>query len=359
MWPIIAHRIVTGAGVRPGELIQIRDDTGRFPLITELSLAIEKAGATPLLHLAPLTYMERLWRTAPQSYLEQWDHHRSKWLHEVDRIIVLASTQPDLSDVPQDKFTAWATAEQRLSEIEESRKLPYLMVGIPTQRHAKQLGLTLAQLEKIVFAGINASVDQLRDNIDRVNFGAFRGKEMVIQSGENCELQLGLGERPWLTDDGYIDDEDIAKGAIVSNLPAGSAYTTVVEEQTTGTLHLPQAAGATNAILTFTNGRVTHITAESGTGQLEALFDRHQGEPRRIGHIGIGLNPALKTPIGWTVVDEHVLGHLFVSFGENRYMGGQNASTLNVDFTLPSATLTINGRMLVKNGKLRPWAMIK
>lgn len=352
MWPIIAQRIVRGVGVRNDELILVRDDTGRFDLLQELLLAIEKSGATPLVHLTPVSYMERLWRTASARYLENWDQHRQEWVKQADRIIVLSGPQPDLTIVPEEAFRTWHEAEHRLTMIEEERQIPYLMVGIPTERHAQQLGMSLAELEKIVLPALQTPIDQLQDRISRILGAARNGTEMVILSGENCELHLKLGDRPWLSDDGYIDEEDRAQGAIVSNLPSGSIYTTVLEEQTEGTLWLPQAAGAQDVILTFSNGRVSHITAAAGAEQLEAMFAQHEGEPRRIGHIGIGLNPKLTRPIGWTVVDEHILGYLFISFGENHYMGGQNESTLNVDFALPNATLLVNNRPLVKDGKL-------
>jgi leucyl aminopeptidase (aminopeptidase T) len=85
---------------------------------------------------------------------------------------------------------------------------------------------------------------------------------------------------------------------------------------------------------------------------LEMMFDAHSGEPRRIGHIGIGLNPHLGQPIGWTLIDEHVHGSMFVSFGENRYMGGGNQSSLNIDYAIPSSTFVVDGRTIVTAGKM-------
>lgn len=66
---------------------------------------------------------------------------------------------------------------------------------------------------------------------------------------------------------------------------------------------------------------------------------------------GIGLNPHLRQPIGWTLVDEHVIGALFLALGENRYMGGQNASSLNHDFALQGASLLVDGQVVVDAGR--------
>ena len=97
---------------------------------------------------------------------------------------------------------------------------------------------------------------------------------------------------------------------------------------------------------------MVEIEAREGAAELGALFDRHSGESRHISHVGIGLNPALRRPIGWVLVDEHVHGALFVAFGENRYMGGENASSLNVDFCVPDATVCADDRTIVREGRV-------
>jgi len=126
----------------------------------------------------------------------------------------------------------------------------------------------------------------------------------------------------------------------------------VVETATHGSLWLPRADDAMEVVLYFQGGRVVSIEAASGAESLAALLDRHTGEPRRISHIGVGLNPGLRRPLGWTLVDEHVYGSLFIALGENRYMGGQNESSLNIDFSIPSGTLLVGGRAIVADGSV-------
>jgi hypothetical protein len=57
--------------------------------------------------------------------------------------------------------------------------------------------------------------------------------------------------------------------------------------------------------------------------------------------------------VGWPLVDEHVQGAVFVALGENRYLGGENASSLNVDVAVANATLLCDGRQIVEDGRLR------
>jgi leucyl aminopeptidase (aminopeptidase T) len=99
--------------------------------------------------------------------------------------------------------------------------------------------------------------------------------------------------------------------------------------------------------------RIVAIEAAHGADALARWLDGHTGEPRRVSHIGVGLNPHLRTPIGWTLVDEHIAGVLFLALGENRYMGGQNASSLNHDFALFDASLWVDDFLVVSKGELQ------
>ncbi len=352
-WPEIAQRAVRGLGVRAGELVIVRDHTGRIEALQEFLLAIEQRGATPLPEIVTAEYLGRLLRSASQLDLSTWDRHRLGWMQQTDRVLVLQG-EPlglDVDGALPEARTAWRDAAGRLGAVEEERGLPFFLVAVPTARQADLLGMPLPALEEIVLPALAVGAAELRQKIGGI-LAAVRGTTMTIRSGMGCELHLTLGDRPWLDDDGEITAADRARGAVVSNLPAGSVYTTVIETETHGALHLPRAEEATDVTLTFVNGAITEIAAASGADSLQALFDRQSGDARRIGHIGIGLNPRLQQLLGWTLVDEHVSGCLFVSLGENRYMGGQNASSLNVDYALPNATLLVDGRTAVREGAL-------
>ncbi len=52
------------------------------------------------------------------------------------------------------------------------------------------------------------------------------------------------------------------------------------------------------------------------------------------------------------LIDEHCHGAIFIAFGENRYLGGKNESSLNIDFTIRDADLLIGEKAIVTRGKL-------
>jgi leucyl aminopeptidase (aminopeptidase T) len=339
-WAAVVRRIVQVLDIQPGDLVLVRDAAGRLDVLLEIALAIEAQGATPQIEFVPAEYRQRLWNEVPRKYLAHWDRHRSRWIQHADRILVLAGADPDWDVVSREGFRVWEQAVHRLTVAEDARDLTGGLIAVPTTARARQLELSLEALEAILLPALLASVQELQAQVDRVLDVAAEGQTIAIHSGEDHVLYLQRGDRPWHRDEGRCD----------SNLPAGSIHTTVLETETEGSLWLPEAGGATDVVLHFVKGRVERIEAASGAEALNEMFDAHSGEPRRVSHIGLGLNPYLRRPIGWTLVDEHIHGALFIAFGENRYMGGQNASSLNVDFALTGATLKVGERTIVFEG---------
>ncbi len=353
-WMEIAERVVDALGVQDGEVVQLRDRTGRFEIVQELLIAIERRGAAPLPLILQPAYLQRLLASTDPAILAGWDRRRLGWLEATDRVLVLAGADGDLSTVPPDAAGAWGQAVERLTRAEDSRRLPYLLAAIPTTARAERLGMSLSALEDQVVPALLAQPSELRREVDRVLAAMDGARTLTIRSGASCELHIELGDRAWLSDTGAMPAPDSLAAGVraVQNLPAGAVYTTVVEAAASGALWLPEAAGAREVTLHFDGGRIVSVEAMHGGNELAAMFDQHTGEPRRISHIGIGLNPHLQRAVRWTLVDEHRHGAVLIAFGENRYLGGQNASSLNIDFAIPDADLLANNRAIVAKGRL-------
>lgn len=351
-WTPIAQRIVAGLGVQPGELIQVRDHIDRPDVLYEVVLAVDCAGATPLIDHQSPAYLNRWLAEATPDAIARSGRHRLRWLEQVDRVITLSGGIPDFDLATPAALAAWEELDASLTHIEETRQLPILVVAAPNAQRAAKSGMTLAELEAHVLPALQLDVNASRAVIEQAQ-RAVAGNHIVIGAGAGHRLHLYRGDRLWHGDDGVIDAADRRRQAIVSNLPAGSIYTTVLETQTHGSLYLPAALDAREVVLHFEGGRIVDIEAAHGADALARWLDSHTGEPRRISHIGVGLNPHLRTPIGWTLVDEHIAGALFLALGENRYMGGENASSLNHDFALVSASLWVDDLPIVVQSELQ------
>jgi leucyl aminopeptidase (aminopeptidase T) len=352
-WREIADRAVHGLGVGAGEVIQIREHSGRFDVVLEMARAVERAGATPLPELTPPDYVERLLHEIGADVLATWDRHRIEWLRRVDRVLVLQGADLNLTTAPAPARNAWTGAIHRLVELENERRLPFLLVAVPTPERAEALSMPFDSLEARLLPALAVTVEELQRPIERALAHLRGGSVLTLRGADGFELRMSTVGRHWLADDGLIDADDRRRGGHVSNLPAGSVYSTVVEDSVEGQLRLPAAAGIDDVRLTFEGGRVTGVAGD-GRRLFESLLMQHSGDPDRISHIGIGLNPYLREAIRWPLVDEHVEGAIFVALGENRYLGGQNESSLNVDFALPASSLLIDGKPIIEQGRLRP-----
>ncbi|MCK4415248.1 MAG: aminopeptidase [Candidatus Eisenbacteria sp.] len=319
----------------------------------ETQLALERVGAVPLVEYMPYDYQLRLLREVDPELLAQWDRHRLEWMRQVDRILILTDDS-FTGDVPRAARDAWLQATSRLTSVEEARQVPNLLVAIPSARRAAQLGLTAGDLDRRLLPSLAAGAEGLRVQISRVlEHTGNSGGIITLRTGGKWELRLQQGPREWLADDGTVDAEDLRRGAIVSNLPAGSIYTTVMEDSVDGSICLPAGANGTELVLHFEQGLIIAAEPAEQAGDFLSMLDRHSGDSRRVSHLGLGLNPFLEgRPMGWTLVDEHILGAMFLALGENRYMGGQNSSSLNVDYAVAGATLLVGGCTLLEDGKV-------
>lgn len=351
-WLPVARRIVEDVGVCPGDLVIIRDRVGNRAVLDEILLAVEASGGTPLPEVTPPAFLVRLLTEADALQLRHWDGRRTDWVRSADRIIKLVGGVGDLSQAPPDALAAWTEATQRLTRIEDERRIPSVLVALPNPEHAAALGMSLQDLTTVLLPALRVPVTDLRAAFNSIFPIVAGASTLTIRSGDDCVLHLRRDDRPWLIDDGMLDSADCVGGGHVANLPAGALYTTVLEDAADGDLWLARAGPAREVRLHFERGRVTQIEAREGAAELDALFDAETGESRRISHVGIGFNPRLQHPIGWVLVDEHVRGAVIVAFGENRYLGGRNASSLNIDFCSTDATVCADDRMIVHRGSL-------
>jgi leucyl aminopeptidase (aminopeptidase T) len=272
-------------------------------------------------------------------------------MNNTDRVLALEGHSPEL-DVNCETLEAWIQATERITAVEEQRKLPFMLIAVPTAERANSLGLDLEALDAALLPALSVSSAELESETNRVRQILENANRLVIHT-DGHRLELDIQGRDWMQDIGEIPEADGPRAIQpVVNLPAGSVYTTVQEWSPTGFLSLPHVNDVANVVFHFRDGRVDEIHADSGSEAIDRMFDQHTGEPRRISHIGIGLNQRLRDTLGWPLVDEHRHGALFIAFGENRYLGGENESSLNVDFVIPEATLIADGRIVVENGTL-------
>jgi leucyl aminopeptidase (aminopeptidase T) len=96
-------------------------------------------------------------------------------------------------------------------------------------------------------------------------------------------------------------------------------------------------------------GRVKKVKGGNDWKGLKELLRRDENASM-LCEIGLGVNPKAKLVGG--PEDERVRGSVHFGLGENRYFGGTLASASHLDGTMLHATLKVDGKDLVRDGRL-------
>lgn len=328
----LAGRIV-GALSTAHDAVLVRDRCGRSELVDAVVGECRRRGLEPVAEHVPNDRLRELLGSQSPEELRRWDVDRADDSARVTGVISLGGWPFDPSGLPTESVAAWSAAARRVEATLEERGLPYVVVAVPTVEVATALGASLESLDAHVLSAIDVGRETLLAEIEPV-VRVLAAAAAVELRTPGCALSVARGQRQLLIDDGVVDADDMRAGATVSNLPAGSVYWTVVEESARGDVRL-------------TNGSVLCFDADGRVTE-----GPYAGE--RISHLGIATNSAVGRTTGWTIVDEHRAGAVFLALGENRYMGGHNSSAINVDLLPAEPTLLADGSIVVERGRLRP-----
>jgi leucyl aminopeptidase (aminopeptidase T) len=72
---------------------------------------------------------------------------------------------------------------------------------------------------------------------------------------------------------------------------------------------------------------------------------------RTIAELGIGTNPGA-TITGAMLEDEKAEGTVHFAFGTNTGIGGANRASVHIDGLVREATVKLDGRLILRNGRL-------
>lgn len=176
-----------------------------------------------------------------------------------------------------------------------------------------------------------------------------------VTSPGGTDITFSLKGRKGMVDAGIFTDK-----AAWGNLPSGEAYCAPVEGTAEGKLVVepnwyPDLKEKMTLI--FKKGYVTDIIGGGKIGdEFRGLLDfKKKEEPyisrRNLAELGIGTNPNAKRPDN-ILESEKIRGTVHLAIGDNSHMGGKVSSDLHQDFIIPKPTWTLDGKTVMKDGKL-------
>jgi leucyl aminopeptidase (aminopeptidase T) len=189
-------------------------------------------------------------------------------------------------------------------------------------------------------------------------------KEVAVLSDRVTAL-LTRGERVRIEKDGRVLEMSIAgrKGISSSglyhspgssgNLPTGESYIAPVEGTAEGKIVIDGSLAERGVVtgpleVAIEKGVAVGFTGPDGNWLEEKLSTPSS---RNVGELGIGTNGKARL-IGNLLEDEKVYGTIHVAFGSNATFGGTVSAGVHIDGIVLGATLSIDGRVVVKDGKV-------
>ena len=205
--------------------------------------------------------------------------------------------------------------------------------------------------EEFFVRGLSADYEELIALTGRIHTLLDKAKVAHVTSPSGCNLVLDV-RNPAMTSDGNLKDP----GAF-SNLPTGE--TELAPRTAKGILVADRCGDVITepTVLEIDKGYIGKYDGNASGRRFKRLIDQvrtKEGTDNAsfVAEFAIGTNRKAKIT-GVILEDEKVLGTCHVAFGDNTsYPGGKNNSILHIDVIVLKPTIALDGRTIMKNGKL-------
>lgn len=359
----LAHRIVeTSAAVKPGEAVVIAGGKHTIPLMEALAIEIQKAGGFPTILLASDSVTRSYYRDVPEEYLKQEPRYFATWVRAVQVWIGLPNEEDFaalVSGVPEARVAKAAEAGQFIAKVANESGLRFVGVGFPSRGEAASNGVPFAAYERMQWAGIGADYALIGRAGDRVREALRGAKSVHVTSPAGTDITFSLGDRHVSVDDGQVTDDEAKAASLLergATLPGGRVMVPPIETSASGTVVVPRNrcrdVVVTDNRFQVRDGKVVGLTARKGAKCLTDGLTAYSGPADRLGSFSIGLNPALHAIPGSAYFPGNAVGMVYLGFGGNAFLGGENDTPGGIAVPIERATVTADGKPIVTNGRL-------
>lgn len=233
-------------------------------------------------------------------------------------------------------------------------KAARITLGYATQQRARAFKVSHAAWQRMLLAASTVDFRQLKEKAGKVA-SMMQNGSVKITDPNGTDLNLRLASRSPFQDDCIVDADDLDHGRNVANIPGGDVLACPDETFVEGKVVFDRPAQfmgkwVGRVGLDFRNGLLTNYRAGLNADLLKVAYEKATGEKNKIAAVGIGVNPKAKRGF---LQDSIVSGVVTVGIGGNDDIGGANKTDFYFAGALTKATLTIDGNVLVENGKLK------
>lgn len=343
------------AKARKGEHVAINASPGAAPLVEAIYEETLKAGAIPVVRMAPDSLNEIYFKHAKKHHLAELSPYAMAYAKMMDCFINIYSAENTkaLTSIDPKKQVIRAKTNQPLSKIISKKR--WNITLFPSQAYAQEAEMSLSEFEDFVYA---ATFCDRKDPIaawkkihaDQAKLiSKMRGADEIRIVGPDTDLTLSVKGRKFVNSDGQ------------RNMPSGEIFTGPVENSASGhiTFDFPicfQGREIDGVRLVFRKGRAVEISAEKNEKFLKSMLAADPGATR-LGELGIGTNRGIDRFIKMILFDEKIGGTIHLALGRSlEGTGGKNRSAIHWDMIKDlrrGGAIYVDGKLFQKDGKFR------
>lgn len=216
-----------------------------------------------------------------------------------------------------------ATSASDTIRINERR---WVLLNYPSRLDAYKANMKTDDFKEFAIDAMNIDYSEMYDDVKPLKKLMEKTKNVRI-IGPNTDITFDIEGMPAIPCCGK------------ANIPDGEIYTAPIKTSVNGVITYNtkspyQGYVFDNISLKFKDGKIIEAKADSNNEKLNEIFDTDEGA-RYIGEFAIGLNPAIKNPMGDILFDEKIIGSIHFTPGKayhDAYNG--NDSSIHWDLVL-------------------------
>lgn len=336
-------------------------NSGSFPLVKALYIEALKMGAYPLIDT---DIDQRIGRMNHNGLAYQFFKWGDEWqLSYVPKEIITAKIKwadafirvvsddniSELAQIDPNKISDRTKLLRPLMDpmIDSDR---WVLTYYPTPGMAQVAGVSMDYLEEFYFDSCLVDYQQMKKDLQGLEKMMDLGSEIRVR-GKLSDLTVNIKGR-------------LAQACFGErNIPDGECFLAPLTNGVNGEVYLdlPTLAYGTvvaGVSLQFKDGKVVKARADQGEGALLKMLETDSGA-KYLGEFAIGANFNIKQAMMNTLFDEKIGGTIHMALGRSykeKRGGGENESAIHWDIVkdmrLPGSVLTIDGKVVLKDGKL-------
>ena len=360
----VARNLVHAGMVKQGDKVLINGSVRDAPLLEDIAIEVMKAGAHPLITLSSDRLMQRSFFEVPARFDDITSPVGRLLVDEFDVQINLdvGENEAVLAGVPMSRRAARAKAAQPINDAFFKRHVRSVNLGnglYPTVTLSRRLGVTQPNLVNAFWRASAVSPTTLRTRANTLRQAFANGQIVTLTAPNGTNISFRVDADRALISDGALTEELVKQGSAAAStwLPAGELMLPATNGSANGKIVFDRFLWDGRLVraltLVFDKGMLTSMTAANDMSGLKAAYDAAGGAKDRFGYIDIGVNPETRLPVGSGRIVWTAPGSVVIGFGDNRGFGGSNTSDFGFAAQLSGATITVDGKPVIANGRLR------